>query len=98
MTDNDLKDLVASLAEKHDRIASEHMEIANEQKETGKQLRETMRGLDELKKMVGGISESNGAMAERYFTTALKNKMEIGGLKFEDMLISYYRKKKSKSK
>jgi hypothetical protein len=53
MTDDELKELVASLAVS--------------QKETDEQLKETDRKLDKVAKMIGGVSQSQGDVAEDFF-------------------------------
>ncbi|MCK4493977.1 MAG: hypothetical protein KAU26_07960 [Methylococcales bacterium] len=53
MTDNELKELVASLA-------ISQKETDKQRKETGKQLIETDRKLDKVAKMLGGIGANQG--------------------------------------
>ncbi len=44
---------------------------------------ETARMIKELTNNISGISDSNGAMAEDFFFTALEDKMQLGKLKFD---------------
>jgi hypothetical protein len=69
MTDQELKDLVASLA------------VA--QAETDKRFKETEKFIKELSKNIGGVSNSNGAFTEEFFYNALKDTKKMGGIKFD---------------
>jgi len=87
MTDQELKDLVASLAvkDKESKRESErwiqeikqmHKEIAAMQKETDRQLKENAR-------QIGGISNSNGEFAEEFFYNSLKETMTFAGVHYD---------------
>jgi len=125
MTDNELKELVASLAISHERL-SKKMEETDRQmretdrllkeskaetdrqmKETDRQMRETDRQMKETDRQMketdkrmentdkkleqmgiylGNIGNNQGAVAEEYFVNSLKNRLNIGNLKFDVLL------------
>jgi hypothetical protein len=75
MTDQDLKDLVASLALRHQDLVAAQMETARQQQETDRFLRETDRQLQEsrkaaerelreLKQQLGGLGQKFGGFTE----------------------------------
>jgi hypothetical protein len=76
MTDQELKDLVASLA-----VAQ--AETDKRFKETDSKFKETEKLVKELTKNIGGVSNSNGAYAEEFFYNALKHNKTMGGVKFD---------------
>jgi hypothetical protein len=83
MTDQELKDLVASLAvqsRETDRIVKEN---AIQMKETDRQLKEK---LDKLCVQVGGINDNIGFHAEQYFQDILMEKLTFGGQKYDRMI------------
>ena len=69
MSDNELRELVASLA------------IA--QKKTDEQLRRTDLKLDKIAKMVGGISNNQGDIAEEFFYNSLASNPQLNGVKYD---------------
>lgn len=71
-----------------DRMLTEKFQETDKKfKESEKMLtekfQETDRMIKELTKNISGISDSNGAMAENFFFTALENLMQLGKLKFD---------------
>jgi len=78
MTDQELKDLVASLAE--DRKETERFI-----KETSLQMKETDRKLKELGINLSGISDSNGAFAEEIFYNSLEKDMSFANVHFDSI-------------
>ena len=86
MSDQELKDLVASLA-----IAQ--AETDKQLKETDKQLKETDRKLNKIAKLIGNIANNQGDVAEEYFINSLEDKMELLGIKFDVISPNLYRKK-----
>ena len=107
MTDNELKELVASISvgireltesqKKTDQQLKETdqqlQELAESreksQKETDQQLKETARRLDSIGKMVGGISNNQGDVAEEFFIRGFRQTMTLGGLHFDRLLKNY---------
>jgi len=70
-TDQELKELVASLAVS--------------QKETDAQLKETGRKLDKVAKMLGGISANQGDVTEDFFYNSFIKDNHLGSLAFDDI-------------
>ena len=75
MTDQELKDLVASLAINHQKMAENHQKMAEESalsrreldkaiKETDKAIKETDKAIKELSKQIGGIANKFGSFTE----------------------------------
>jgi hypothetical protein len=71
MTDNELKELVASLA-------VFNKELRDSQKETG-------RKLDKVAKMIGGISANQGDVTEDFFYNSFIKDNRLGKLSFDDI-------------
>ena len=71
MTDEELKQLVASLA--------------TAQKETEKQVKETSRKLDRLGELVGNISNNQGDIAEEFFYRSFKKNPVLNNIKFDSV-------------
>ena len=96
MTDQELKDLVASLAEESkkteeaQRKTDEQMNRTDVQmKRTDEQLQKTDEKLNKIAKLIGAIGNNQGDVAEEYFINSLKDKLSIGTLNF-DYLVSNY--------
>lgn len=64
MTDDELKQLVASLAEAQKETDKQLKETDKQLKETGKQLKDTGKQLKELGKQIGGLSKKFGSFTE----------------------------------
>jgi len=71
MTDDELKELVASLA-------LSNKELRDSQKETG-------RKLDKVARMIGGISANQGDVAEDFFYNSFIKDNHLGELSFDDI-------------
>jgi hypothetical protein len=71
MTDQELKDLVASLA-----IQSA---------KTDAQMEKTEKYLKEIGRQLGDIGHSNGDAAENYFFNSLEDNIRLGNVKFDTM-------------
>jgi len=90
MTDQELKDLVASLAVEHrktelmmqetDRLFKEWRE---ERKEADRKWHEER---DRITKQMGGIDENQGNHAEQYFQNVLREKLTFCGQKYDRMI------------
>jgi len=85
MTDDELKELVASLA-------LSNKELRDSQKETGVHIdelrnsqEETGRKLDKVAKMIGGISANQGDVAEDFFYNSFIKDNHLGDLSFDDI-------------
>jgi len=93
MTDQELKDLVASIAVENREAAAIHKETDLLIKETSQQMKETDRRMQETDKIVkdiarqmGGIDENQGHHAEQYFQEILMEKLTFGGQKYDRMI------------
>ncbi len=69
MTDKELKELVASLA--------------ISQAKTDEQMEKTDKKLYKIAKMVGGISNNQGDIAEEFFYNSLASKPKLAGIKYD---------------
>jgi hypothetical protein len=65
-------------------------EIRDIQKENAKEIKE-------LSKNIGGVSNSNGSVAEEYFINSLKRKMEFAGIRFNAIEANRISKHKMKT-
>jgi len=87
MTDQELKDLVASLAV--DRKETER--LLNEKfAETRLMQQETARQIKEVSRQLGGMGNSNGDFAEEFFYNSLRETMTFAGVHF-DMISDKFR-------
>jgi len=102
MTDQELKDLVASFAEdrKEMRLLIDQMareaEVRAEarQKEAAARQEENDRLIKELARQMGGINENIGHHAEQFFQNVFKEKLEFGGIKYDEMIPNLTHKSK----
>ena len=78
MTDDELKELVASLAVSQKETASQIKGLSVSQKETD-------RKLDKIAKMIGGVSNNQGDVAEDFFYNSLIKDNHLGSLSFDDI-------------
>jgi len=79
MTDQKLKDLVASLIESG-------KETDRRMQETDRRMQETDRMIKELSRRMGGIDDNQGYHAEQYFQNAFAEKPVFGGIKYDEMV------------
>ena len=107
MTDQELKDLVASLAIDTQKLKIEVAKTGKQIAETDKQMKETAKQIAETDKQIietnkqmkrtdeklermgihlGNISNNQGDVAEEYFINSLKNRLQIGDIKFDVLL------------
>ena len=92
MTDQELKDLVASLAVAQKETSklqketdAQLKETSKQQKKTDTQLKETDRKLDKVAKILGGISANQGDVAEDFFYNSFIKDNHLGSLVFDDI-------------
>jgi hypothetical protein len=78
MTDDELKELVASLAVSQKETDTQIKELSVSQKETG-------RKLDKVAKMIGGIGKNQGDITEDFFYNSLIKDNHLGQLSFDDI-------------
>ena len=92
MRDEELKDLIASLAieskktDEQMKKTDEQMKQTNEQmKQTDIKLEKLLSSHKKLGKMVGGISNSQGDVAEEFFINSIGSHQNIGGIQYDFM-------------
>ncbi len=81
MTDDELKNLVASLA-----IDSKVLREA--QKQTDEQMKRTDEKLKSVGIQLGNMSKNQGDIAEEFFFNSLVNENHLGPIKFEDIMMN----------
>ena len=93
MTDQELKDLVASLAvsqaeteKRFKETDKKFKETDKKFKETDKQFKETDKQLKKLGIIIGNIGNNQGDVAEEYFVNSLKNSLKIANIDFDLLL------------
>jgi len=100
MTDQELKDLVASLAvaqAKTDKQLNKTDKELNKLKEaqlkTDEQLNKTDKKLDKIASLVGSISNNQGDVTEEYFINSLEEYLRIGTIDFDYVIPNFIAKK-----
>jgi hypothetical protein len=97
MTDQELKDLVASLAVKSDRLDAQLAQTQGEVAETSRVIKEigirmdaesteTSRVIKEVGRRMGAMASNQGDVAEEFFYNTLFDKPEVGGIRFDRVL------------
>ena len=99
MTDQELRDLVASLAvessktdeqmkktdEQRKEASKEMKELRLSQEETNKQMKETDRKLKSVGIQLGNIGKNHGDVAEEFFINSISSTLEIGGVQYDEL-------------
>jgi hypothetical protein len=85
MTDEELKELVASLAISQKKTDLQLKETDLQLKETDLQLKETDRKLNKVAKMIGGIGANQGDVAEDFFYNSFIQDNHLGDLSFDEI-------------
>ena len=92
MTDNELKDLVASLAilqqktsAQQDRTSRQLEKTDLQLAKTDRQLAKTDAKLNKVAKMLGGLSSNQGDIAEEFFYNSFIKDNYLGDLHFDDI-------------
>jgi hypothetical protein len=67
-------------------IKESFAEITDMQKENAVQIKELRKGLKELSVQIGGIDNNIGHHAGQFFQDVFKEKLEFGGIKYDEML------------
>jgi hypothetical protein len=78
MTDEELKELVASLA-------VDSKELREAQRETNEQMRKTNETLKSVGIQLGNMSRNQGDVAEEFFFNSLANDTHLGAIHFDDI-------------
>ena len=92
MTDEELKELVGSLAiaqkktDEQMRHTDEQIaELREAQKETNEQMSRTDKKLDRLSDLVGNMGRNQGDVAEEFFFNSLAHDTHLGSVHFDDI-------------
>lgn len=92
MTDDELKELVASLAvgnkelREFQKQTEELLRLNGEQmKLTDEQMKRTDEKLERVGLTLGNIGRNQGDVAEEFFYNSLINNLHLGGIQFEDI-------------
>ena len=95
MTDEELKSLVASLAEGSKETERQFQQLREAMAETDKKMKETDltikkvdRQIDRVAKQMGGINENIGYHAEQFFQGAFEDNKVFGGIKYDDIILN----------
>ena len=103
MTDQELKDLVAGLAVKSDRVDAQmaedrrqileaNLEASRVQNERWAKLdalmAESNRKLEKATALVGGMGQNQGAVAEEFFFNSLQAKPVLGGVRYDEVFLN----------
>ena len=90
LTDQELKDLIASIAVSQKENAKQIKELQKSQKKTDEQMKKTDQELKELKKSVdkvcksiGNHTNNVGKVTEEFFYKGLSKKMKLGNVKYD---------------
>ncbi|GBU25094.1 hypothetical protein R83H12_01733 [Fibrobacteria bacterium R8-3-H12] len=102
MTDQELKDLVASFAIDRKESSAEfdrRMQEADRQRKESEaafnlRMEKLDKKLDKLCDDIGGISNNMGHHAEQFFQDVFKKKLEFGGVKYDEMVPNLAHKSK----
>jgi len=86
VTDQELKDFIASLAIESAKTGKQIKNLKVSQKETGLQIKE-------LGKNIGGLSNSIGEDAEQFFYSSLLDKQRLGKIIFNDITPNILKKR-----
>jgi hypothetical protein len=97
MTDQELKDLVASLAvgqaksdQKISALADSSAKTDAQLAKTDAQLAKTDAKLDRLAAMYGGVADNQGSAAEEFFFNSLSQSKLIGNIHFDEVQPKVY--------
>jgi hypothetical protein len=99
MTDQELKDLVASLAiqsaktdkELKDLVANIAIQSAKTDKELKDRFAQTEKEIKEVIKQIGGIAKTQGEITEEYFFNILKSDKKVSNMQFDMIEKNAYR-------
>ncbi len=83
MTDQELKDLVASLAIAQAKTEVEQVKTSVELREMSVEVREMVRVAAEMGRRLGAMGINLGDVTEEFFYNSLRAKPQLGGIKFD---------------
>jgi Holliday junction resolvase-like predicted endonuclease len=85
MTDQELKDLVASLAIRSAKLDEQLDKLREESLKTDEQMRKTDEKLERMGITLGNISNNQGAVAEEFFFNSLKATQILAGIHYDSI-------------
>ncbi len=85
MTDEELKELVASLAVAQKKTDEQIESLFVSQKETDEQMRKTNETLKSVGIQLGNMSRNQGDVVEEFFFNSLANDTHLGAIHFDDI-------------
>ncbi len=83
MTDDELKELVASLAIKSDRLDAQLSRTDEQMRKTDKAIEKMAKKIDHVADIVDGIGKNQGAVAEEFFYNSLAQDNHLGTIHFD---------------
>jgi Holliday junction resolvase-like predicted endonuclease len=83
MTDQELKDLVASLAVKSAKLDEQLDKLREESLKTDEQMKRTDAKLERIGITLGNIGNNQGAVAEEFFYNSLEHNPTLGGIHYD---------------
>jgi predicted ATP-grasp superfamily ATP-dependent carboligase len=89
MTDEALKELVASLAVESKKTDEQLKKTDEQLKRTDEQLEKLTRKVDRIGTLVGNIANNQGDVAEEYFVNSLRHRLKIGEMEFDYLIPNY---------
>ena len=85
MTDQELRDLVASIAVAQLKTDAQLAKTDAQLAKTDAQLAKTDAKLNRLAEMYGGVGNNQGMVAEEFFFNSLKLKLELNGIAYDSI-------------
>ena len=86
MTDQELKDLVASLAIDSKNLHAAQMETREQMKLTDEQMKRTDEKLERIGITLGNVTHNQGDVAEEFFLNSLLKDNRLGNIYFDDVV------------
>ncbi len=83
MTDQELKDLVASLAISQAKTDEQMKKTDEQMKRTDEQVKRNEAKLTKMGVLLGNISNNQGDVAEEFFYNSLEDKKDLGGIHYD---------------
>jgi hypothetical protein len=96
MTDEELKQLVASLAIDQKELTKKMMETEEQMRRTDEQMRrnsdevkqfmlKTEAEIEKVSQLLGNIGQNQGDVAEEFFFNSLQDEIRLGSIRFDDI-------------
>ena len=93
MTDQELKDLVASLAVAQAKTDEQLKKTDEQLKQTDEQLNRTDEKVNRIASLVGNISNNQGDVTEEYFVNSLEESLRVGAIDFDYIIPNFKAKR-----